>query len=177
MAGFSAWLELGGERLQEVQETPQISDLGSWVSKIYKFKEFVSPSYVSDPELDFDAKPVEEMVQGRSEPASDHRRLEALSPSLFTFPTNPRAIRDMDKISDPRITALPLGGGTRKVRTQRRVGGGAMELLGRSIPKQATSFWQISLIPFILMQKCYIHFASNSHFYHCRQISNVNFLF
>ena len=147
------------------------------MSKIYKFKEFVSPSYASDPELDFDAKAVEEMVQGRSEPASGHRRPEALSPSLFTFSAHPRAIRDMDKISDPRITALRRGGGTRKIPTQRRVGGGAMELLGRSIPKQATSFRQISLIPFILMQKCYIHFGSNSHFYRCRQNSNVNFLF
>lgn len=50
-----------------------------------KLKESMSTSYVSDPELDFDARDAEELVLGHSEPASGQRRLETLSPSLCTF--------------------------------------------------------------------------------------------
>ena len=42
-------------------------------------QESLSLSYVSDPELDFDAKDAEELVLGHKEPASGQRRLEVLS--------------------------------------------------------------------------------------------------
>lgn len=53
---FSASLRLGGERPQEVQNTRPIPDVGSWVSEVQKFKEFLSPSYVSGPELGLEAE-------------------------------------------------------------------------------------------------------------------------
>ena len=119
----------------------QIPGVGSWVRKIQKFKESVSPCSVSDPELDFEAKMLRNWSEDTASQPVATGGLKLCLPVYALFQSvlvqSETCVLPRDKTSDLHVTVRHNGehlgheGGGRGAVDR----GGAVER-GRFTPKQ-----------------------------------------